>query len=474
MSQVFTRFPPSPTGALHVGSARTALFNYLYARSQGGRFLLRIEDTDRERSRPEFAEQILEALRWLGLEWDGEAVYQRKSEAIHRQTAERLLKDGAAYRCFCTEEALEAKRVAMRTQGRPYRYDGACRKLDGAESERRAGGGEPFVVRVRKPAGGMMFEDLLHGTIQLREEDLDDIILMKSDGQPLYHLAVVCDDIASGVTHVIRGDDHLSNTPKQIVIYRALSAALPTYVHIPLILGADKKRLSKREGAENVLEYRDAGFLPDAVLNFLALLGWSHPEGKEILMKDDLVRSFSLDRVGTAAAVFDQTKLRFLNGKHIHSRSAEDRAKLVEAFLKRRGETPPPAVDLKAMLAVNGERGDTLSDIADYIRFFWQRPVGYAEDAFKKFLAGRDDLVERIRCEYEGLADFEGESMEHYFRDFAERYQYKFKDVGQAIRVMLSGKSVSPPIFQSAALLGRPETLIRIDNAQAELRKRRA
>ena len=292
---------------------------------------------------------------------------------------------------------------------------------------------------------------------------------MKGDGRPLYHLAVVCDDIAAGVTHVIRGDDHLDNTPKQIVIYQALGEKLPTYVHIPLILGSDRKRLSKREGAENVLEYREAGFLPDAVLNFLALLGWSHPEGREILGRDELIRAFSLDRVGTAAAVFDLTKLRFLNGKHVHGGPPEARARLLADYLTRRGETPPSTADLSAMLKVNGERGDTLAEIADYVRFFWVRPKTYDEQAFKKFLEGRKDLVEKIRREFEALADFEGESMEIFFRDFSERGGLKFKEVGQAIRVMLTGKSVSPPIFQSAALLGRTETLLRIDAAQEAL-----
>lgn len=470
---VVTRFPPSPTGALHVGSARTALFNYLFARSQGGKFLLRIEDTDKERSRQEYADQILEAMNWLGLEWDGDVVYQSKNAAVHRQTSERLLKQGAAYRCFCSEEMLQAKRVAMRTQGKPYRYDGTCRKIEGAESDRRAAAGDPFVVRVKKPADGMTYEDLLHGTIHLRDEDLDDIILMKSGGHPLYHLAVVCDDIAAGVTHVIRGDDHLSNTPKQIVIYHALGVQLPTYVHIPLILGADKKRLSKREGAENVLEYREAGYPPDAILNFLALLGWSHPESKEILAKQELIQSFCLDRVGTAAAVFDQTKLRFISGKHIHGKSVEETARILTEFLKSRGEQPPKLSDLAAMIKINGDRGDTLVDIADYIRFFWTRPKTFDAAAFEKFLAGKDDLVEKIRREFEALADFEGESIEIFFRDFAEKNGLKFKDVGQAIRVMLTGKSVSPPIFQSAGALGRLETLLRIDNAQEELRERK-
>ncbi len=470
MSQVITRFPPSPTGALHVGSARTALFNYLYARSQGGKFLLRIEDTDRERSRQEHTDQIIAALKWLGLEWDGEIVYQSKNEAVHRQTAEQLLKQGSAYRCFCSEENLEAKRISMRTQGKPYRYDGTCRRVDAGESDRRASAGEPFVVRGKKPADGMTYQDLLHGTIHKRDEDLDDIIIMKSNGQPLYHLAVVCDDIAAGVTHVIRGDDHLDNTPKQMVIYQALGATLPTYVHISMILGSDKKRLSKREGAENVLEYRDMGFLPDAVLNFLSLLGWSHPESKEILTKEELVRSFSLDRVGTAAAVFDQVKLRFISGKHIHEKPAEAQARLLADYLTSRGETPPPLPELATMIKVNGERGDTFGEIADYIRFFWVRPRTYDETAFKKFLAGKQDLVEKIRCEFEALADFEGESSEIFFRDFSEKQNLKFKDVGQAIRVMLTGKSVSPPIFQSAAVLGRLETLLRIDTAQEALR----
>ncbi|MBI4179547.1 glutamate--tRNA ligase [bacterium] len=471
MTSVITRFPPSPTGALHVGSARTALFSYLFARSKGGKFLLRIEDTDRERSRQEYTDQILEAMRWLGLEWDGDVVYQSKNEAAHRAASERLLKQGSAYRCFCTEEMLEAKRVAMRTQGRPYRYDGTCRNVDPAESERRAAAGEKFVVRVRKPEGGMTYRDLLHGEIKLRGEDLDDIILMKSDGRPLYHLAVVCDDIAAGVTHVIRGDDHLDNTPKQMVVYQALGAPLPEYIHIPLILGSDKKRLSKREGAENVLDYRAAGFQPDAVLNFLALLGWSHPESREILTKAELIGAFSVDRVGTAAAVFDQTKLRFLNGKHIHDRPPADRARMLADFLKTRGETPPDLKDLAAMIEVNGQRGDTLAEIADYIRFLWERPKAYDEAAVAKFLAGKAELIEKIRCEFEALADFEGESIEIFFRDFAERQGVKFKDVGQAIRVMLTGKSVSPPIFQSAAVLGRVETLLRIDAAQSLMKR---
>src|SRR6266542_4907382 len=333
------RFAPSPTGYLHVGGARTALFNWLFARHFQGTLILRVEDTDLERSTPEMVEGILRGLEWLGLNWDEGPYYQTQRVKLYRAAAAKLLESAAAYYCFCTKEELEKRRVQAAEQGRPPRYEGTCRRVDRAESLRRKAAGEPAAVRFAVPeAGSTSFDDAVFGNVEFANSELEDFVLLRSDGSPTYHLSVVADDIDLRITHIIRGADHISNTPKQVLLYRALGAALPVFAHVPLILGADKTRLSKRHGATSVMAYRDEGIVPEDFRNFLALLGWTPPEGtQEILGDAELVRLFGLEGISRSNAVFDRAKLDWFNTEYIRAYPAERLLPLIEEEWNKTG-----------------------------------------------------------------------------------------------------------------------------------------
>src|SRR5215467_3991944 len=333
------RFAPSPTGYLHVGGARTALFNWLFARHFGGVLILRIEDTDLERSTPEMVEGILQGLSWLGLNSDEGPYYQTQRVDLYKKAAQKLIDSGAAYHCFCTKEELDQRRGKAAEEGRPPRYEGTCRRLDYAEILRRRAAGEPAAVRFAIPeSGNTSFEDAVFGKVEFANSELEDFVLLRSDGSPTYHLSVVADDIDLRITHIIRGADHISNTPKQVLLYRALDASMPLFAHVPLILGADKTRLSKRHGATSVIAYRDEGIVPEAFRNFLALLGWTPPEGTgEILGDSELIRLFGLEGISRSNAVFDRGKLDWFNTEYIRAYSAERLLPLIEEEWKKAG-----------------------------------------------------------------------------------------------------------------------------------------
>src|SRR5881628_831409 len=335
--RVRVRFAPSPTGFLHVGGARTALFNWLFARRHGGTFVLRIEDTDQERSTEGSVRTILEGLGWLGVDWDEGPFFQSRNVQAHRALALRLLEERKAYYCFCSAADLEARRAAAEKAGSAWKYDRLCVKLSPEEARRRLQGGESAAVRFLVPEGTVAWDDLVHGPTSFESAVLEDIVLLRSNGSPTYNLSCVSDDVAMRVTHVIRGDDHISNTPKQILLYRAAGAEPPRCAHLPLILGPDKKRLSKRHGAVAVTEYREAGYLPEALFNFLALLGWSPGDGREFLPREDLIRVFSLEGVGKKSAVFDEQKLEWLNSRYIHAMPAEAIRAAIRPDLERMG-----------------------------------------------------------------------------------------------------------------------------------------
>jgi len=336
------RFAPSPTGYLHVGGARTALFNWLFARHFQGTLVLRIEDTDLERSTPEMVEGILQGLEWLGINWDEGPCYQTQRVDLYKEAAAKLLDSGAAYYCFCSKEELEARRVKAAQEGRPPRYEGTCRKIDRVEAERRRGSGDAGAVRFAIPEGGSTsFDDAVFGKVEFANSELEDFVLLRSDGSPTYHLSVVADDIDLRITHIIRGADHISNTPKQVLLYQALGSALPIFAHVPLILGADKTRLSKRHGATSVMAYREEGIVPEAFRNFLALLGWTPPEGTpEVIGDEDLIRLFGLNAISRSNAVFDRGKLDWFNTEYIRSYPAERLLPPIEEEWKRAGFTP--------------------------------------------------------------------------------------------------------------------------------------
>lgn len=470
--QVRVRFAPSPTGYLHVGGARTALYNWLFARHHGGTFLLRIEDTDVERSTEESVEAIVESLRWLGLDWD-EAPYRQATRlSTYQEYADRLLKDGKAYRCFCTPEELEERRKGALQAGRSPGYDGRCR-------DRRPEAGKAWALRLRVGDEGVtVVEDLVHGEVAFNHAELDDFILVRSDGLPTYNFAVVVDDAVLHVTHVIRGDDHLSNTPKQIQVYRALNFPLPRFAHIPLILGPDRTRLSKRHGADAVLAYRDLGYLPEAVVNYLVRLGWSHGD-QEIFSRDELVRYFDIAQVGSTPAIFDQAKLDWLNAHYLREADPKRLADLLIPFYRQAGisadEIEAKAAGWsrgggagtfwEAVIHAFRERAKTLAELAQSSRFLFRVPINYDGQAVETYLhPGALTHLREMHDRLQKLSHFDTASLEKLFRDFVGERGLKLGDVAQPTRVALTGRTVSPPLFHVMELIGREICLERLES----------
>ena len=482
-NQLRVRFAPSPTGYLHVGGARTALFNWLLARRHGGVFILRIEDTDRERSNPAMTDAILDGLAWLGLDWDEGPFHQADGFYRHRSDALRLLESGAAYRCFCSVELLEQERAAAEAAGGGYRYSGACRLISAEESERRAQAGESFTIRCAVPEGETWWDDAVHGRITIRNDTMDDFIILRSDGTPIYNLAVVSDDAEMRVTHVIRGDDHISNTPKQILLYRALGFPVPVFAHVPMILGPDGKRLSKRHGATAIGEYREQGILPDAMVNFLALLGWSSGDDQEILSRDELIARFSLEGINRKSAIFDPQKLEWMNSQYISHMSAAELEPFVVADLKREYGIDLTSVQgeqrrwLHDLIDLLKPRARVIGDIARQARPYVTDKIDYEEDAVEKHWknpAETQRYLSVLRQRFEALPEWNIASLEATLRETAESLGVGAGKLIHPLRVALTGSAVSPGIFEVAALMGRDRTWRRIDAAIAELSGRAA
>ncbi|MDH3735147.1 MAG: glutamate--tRNA ligase, partial [Gemmatimonadota bacterium] len=450
----------------HVGGARTALFNWLFARARGGTFILRIEDTDRARSSEEMTSAILDGLAWLGLELDEGPFFQAEGIDRHRADAWALFETGAAYRCFCTPEQLALRREEARRTGSGHGYDGRCRAVDAAESGRRAEGGEPFALRVRIPDGVTAWEDLIHGEISFDSDSVDDFIVLRSDGTPVYNLAVVSDDFHAGVTHVIRGDDHISNTPKQIAIYRALGRPLPVFGHVPLILGTDGKRLSKRHGAMSVLAYEEMGFLPAGMVNFLALLGWSPGGDREVMSADELVEAFSVDRILKKSAVFDLEKLEWLNGQHIAASPARDLAPMVVAALSSEGVDEVDVERLDAVIDLVKNRPRTVPALVGQVRPFVVDDVEFEQSAVDRFWKRPAEAAELLRAlapELEGVADrWNEETLEGVIRGLADRLEVGAGRLINPLRVALMGQGVSPGIFEVVETMGPDRVARRI------------
>jgi glutamyl-tRNA synthetase len=466
------RFAPSPTGYLHVGGARTALFNWLFARHYGGTMVLRIEDTDLERSTAEMVEGILQGLRWLGLDWDEGPYYQTKRMEIYRETASRLLDSGHAYYCFCTKEELERRRARAAAAGSPPRYQGTCRTISREEANRRRAAGEPAAVRFAVPeSGSTAFLDAVFGQVEFANPELEDFVLLRSDGAPTYHLSVVTDDVNMRITHVIRGADHISNTPKQVLLYRALGTDLPIFAHVPLILGPDKTRLSKRHGATSVMAYRDEGIIPEAFRNFLSLLGWTPPEGKSEIMGDEtLISLFSLDGISRSNAVFDRAKLDWFNTEYIRAYSAEKLLPLIEEEWSKAGLKPEPTdrAWLLATIDLLKPRARNLKDFATSFRAFFSDSFQADPAAVEKFL--KDDAVRGMLLElgkrYATSADgFTEAQAEKVLRDFAAEKNVKAGSLINGARVALTGQGVAPSLFAVMVALGKEKTVERLSNA---------
>jgi len=457
-----TRFAPSPTGMLHIGGARTALFSWLYARHHGGEFVLRIEDTDQERSTDEATQVILEGMRWLGLDWDGEPIYQGARKDKHVAAVEQMLSEGKAYKCYCSKEELDGMREAQRQAGNKPMYDGRCRGLTETPDEM------PYVVRFRSPDEGETWvRDKVLGDVCFPNAELDDLILMRSDGTPTYNLAVVVDDAEMGITHVIRGSDHLNNTPRQIQLYQALGLAVPEFAHIPLIHGPDGAKMSKRHGSVAITEYRDQGYLPQAVVNYLARLGWSHGDD-ETFTRQQLAKLFDIEQVGKSAARFDQAKLDWLNGYWLRETPAAEMAAEVARLLAVDVASGP---DLVSVIESLKERSKNLVDLAEGARFFYCPPESYQEAAVKKnFKDATWPLLERFLGEVEALRAWSGEAVHHLIESVSEEAQVNMGKLAQPIRVLVSGGPVSPPIDVTLDLLGKEETLRRLKVGISRLR----
>ncbi len=450
------RFAPSPTGYLHVGGARTAIFNLLHARRHGGKMLLRIEDTDVERSRQHHAEQILSSLQWLGIDWNEGPIYQSDRLPRYRQRAEELVSRGSAYRCYCTVEELEAERIVAEKAGIAYRYSGRCRTLTVAPP------GTPHVIRFKVQAGSIDFHDLIRGHVRFEGDLIDDFVLLRSDGHPTYHLSVVVDDIDMEITHVARGDDHLSNTPKHILLFRAFGAESPLFAHLPLILGSDRKRLSKRTGATSAEEYREMGILPDALFNFLTLLGWSPGGDREIFSKDEAAALFDLSQVNKAPAVFDAEKLLWMNGQYLMRMTPEQIYPHLLPFLRE----ARPAYELLALIELYQKRARTLREMAEQMDFYFTADdaLEYDSVAMKKHL--KADSIETVLREMRDLLattePFDVATTEQAVRALAERRGIGAGKLIHPLRLALTGRGVSPPVFDVAVVLGKERTLRRL------------
>lgn len=458
------RFAPSPTGFLHIGGARTALFNWLIARNRGGRFILRIEDTDQVRSTRESIDAILDSLTWLGLDWDEGPIYQTDRLPIYREHVDRLLRGGKAYPCYCTPEELEERRQRALKEKRKPKYDGHCRDLQNPVP------GRASAIRFKAPQRGKtVLHDLIKGTIEFDNEELDDLIILRSDGWPTYNFSAMVDDATMGITHVVRGDDHVNNTPRQILLYQAFEYPLPQFAHVPMILGGDKARLSKRHGATSVMAYKEMGYLPQALVNYLVRLGWSHGD-QEVFTKEELTQKFSLENVGKSAAVFNAEKLLWLNGVYIRQDKPETLAGLLLPFLEARGLRPRSMAWLAEVTKTLRERAKTLVEMADQAEFYLRDDFQADEKAQKKHLTPNiKEPLEILLARLEATPEVDEKTLEGIFKEIAEAKGLKLGAIAQAVRVTLTGKSVSPGIYEVMRILGRDEVLKRLSKAIKKL-----
>ncbi|MEJ2719724.1 MAG: glutamate--tRNA ligase [bacterium] len=466
--KVKVRFAPSPTGYLHVGGARTAIFNWLFARHHGGSFLLRIEDTDVERSTRESEASLISDLRWLGLDWDegpganGTAGPYRQSERldIYRRYSDVLLDAGAAYPCFCSDEALEGKRQAALAAGRPPHYDGTCRSLSISDVESKRAAGLPEVVRFNVPADGVRFDDLIRGGVELAADMVGDFVLLRSNGLPTYNFAAAVDDHLMGITHVLRGEEHLPNTLRQILIYRALDMTVPSFGNLPLILAEDKSKLSKRHGASSIGELRDTGYLPGAVLNYLVLLGWSHPEEKEVLSVDELIASFSLDRVSKSPSVYDREKLRWMNGQYIRATAVDALFERADGFFPEFIRSNYDAAGRRKILELLHEKMDVLSELQEKSEPFRTPPV-FDDEAVA--VLGSPDAAAVLRSLRTAVESFRGELSAEQFKSMIKQAGKETGLKGKAlffpVRAALTGAVHGPDLAGIAELKGRDAVL---------------
>jgi glutamyl-tRNA synthetase len=460
MGKIRTRFAPSPTGFLHIGGARTALFNWLYTRHHGGEFVLRIEDTDQQRSTDESTKAILDAMTWLGLNWDEGPHFQAQRVELHREMVQKLIKEGKAYYCTCTSEELEIKRKTALAAGEKPKYDGTCRDKNLKKSP-------GSVVRFRGAQTGItIVEDLIKGNISFNNDELDDLIIERGDGYPTYNFAVVIDDALMNITHVIRGDDHVNNTPRQILMYQALGFDVPKFAHVPMILGSDKARLSKRHGATSVMAYKEMGYLPEALVNYLVRLGWSHGD-QEIFSQKELIEQFALDAVGKSPAVFNPEKLLWLNAHYIKEASPK---RLMEEMksLWPEGTNLGDAAFIQKVIVDLQPRVKTLVELAGAANFYFADEIKYEEQAALKFLVPEiSNHLKAMVTAIPTVQNFNKKDLEEFLKAFTQEKDIKFKVIAQPLRVALTGKTVSPGIDEIMVTLGKERVIQRINAALA-------
>lgn len=465
--RVRTRFAPSPTGFLHVGGVRTALYSWLYAKHHQGEFVLRIEDTDQERSTEESVKAIIEGMAWLGLDCDDGPYFQTKRYDRYQEITKQLLAEGKAYRCTCSKERLENLRESQLKAKQKPRYDGHCR------GKNLPAGNEPFVVRFKNPDQGVVsFTDAVYGDIHVDNQELDDLILIRSDGHPTYNFAVVIDDWDMQISHVIRGDDHINNTPRQINLFKALNAPIPTFAHLPMILGEDGKRLSKRHGAVSVLQFKEMGVLPHALLNYLVRLGWSKGD-QEIFSVDEMIAAFDLQNVSRGVSSFNYDKLYWLNQHYQKNDPAEQVAKALHWHFEQQGIDPEKGPKLTELVQTQAERYKTLEEICHESRYFYEDPVNYDEDALKKHL--RPVILEPLQALYNrfiNLSQWDNDSLQECINDLSVEFDINMGKIAQPLRVAVTGRTTSPSIDKTLQLLGKKRTLERLEWALQFIRKR--
>ena len=481
---VRVRYAPSPTGFPHVGNIRTALFNWLFARHSGGKFIVRIEDTDVARTVPGAVEAILDSLRWLGMDWDegpevdgGHApYYQSKRLPVYQEVAERLVKDGYAYYCYCSSERLEAMRAEQQRQKLPPGYDRFCRCLTEADHAQKRTEGIKPVVRFKTPLDGQTsFQDILRGEVTFENKTIDDFVLLKSDGYPTYHLANVIDDHLMEISHVLRAEEWLSSTPRHTMLYNALGYEPPQFAHLPMILGPDRSKLSKRHGATALTEYREQGYLPETMLNFLALLGWSLDEKTELFSREELISNFSLERVSRTAAIFNREKLEWMNGVYIRNLSLDEFVKRVIPFLERdlppELERPLDKEYVKNIAPLIKERAKTLAEVTDLTRFFWEESLAYTPESLLIKGSNRQFTLDAYLQAQNiiEITPFNTAGLEKEFRDLADKLGLKPGQLFSSLRIAMTGRTVSPPLFETMEVLGQERVRNHIQEALAKL-----
>ena len=474
MEQVRVRFAPSPTGYLHIGGARTALFNWFFARQNKGKFVLRIEDTDTERLKEDSVTQILESMKWLGITWDEGPYYQSERQEFYQAAAEKLLNSGQAYYCFCTEEELQQERELQREKGQAICYSGKCRSLSEEEIKQRLERQEKPVIRLKVPADRqIVVNDLIRGTVTFNAELYDDFIIVKSNGTPAYNFACVVDDYAMKISHVIRAEEHLSNTPKQQLIYEALGYEFPKFAHISMILAPDRSKLSKRHGATSVSEYKEMGCLPEALVNYLTLLGWSPPQEQgEVFTPEETLKSFDLSKVSKTAAIYDTQKLFWLNGQYISQYDLNELAEqtipfICEAGLITAGEAEKQREYIIEAIKLVRDRVKSLPEMVEALAYFFNEVSSYDEKGEAKFFCkeGAVDLLQNGRDCLAGIVDFTEENVERAYRALSEKLQIKAGQLIHPTRLALTGRTVSPGIFEVMVVLGKERCLQRLDQA---------